>query len=78
LRLSTLGWYQVLQGEAYASVPGRSGTVMAITSAAGIIGGALIWFIGISANQFGLPEAMWMLLAAPICLLIFTPRSKTG
>lgn len=78
LRLSTIGWYQVLQGEAYAAVPGRSGTVMAITSAAGIIGGALIWFIGISANQFGLPTAMWMLLAAPICLLIFTPRSKTG
>src|SRR4030067_1781676 len=28
LRFSTLGWYPVLQGEAYASAPGRSGTVM--------------------------------------------------
>ncbi len=36
VRASTLGWYSVLQGEAYASVPGRSGTVMAVNSAAGL------------------------------------------
>ncbi|HWQ84421.1 MAG TPA: MFS transporter, partial [Anaerolineales bacterium] len=32
---TTLGWYPVLQGEAYAAVPGRSGTVMAVNSLAG-------------------------------------------
>lgn len=78
IRLSTIGWYQVLQGEAYASAPGRSGTVMAITSAAGMVGGVLVWLIGVAANQFGLPWAMWLLLAAPISLLIFVPRLKNG
>ena len=75
VRFSTIGWYQVLQGEAYAAVPGRSGTVMAITSAAGLIGGVIVWIVGIVANQAGLQAAMWLLLAAPVALVIFVPRS---
>jgi len=74
VRFSTIGWYQVLQGEAYAAVPGRSGTVMAITSAAGLIGGVIVWIVGIVANQAGLQAAMWLLLAAPVALVIFVPR----
>ena len=74
VRFSTIGWYPVLQGEAYAAVPGRSGTVMAITSAAGLIGGILVWIIGIVANQAGLSNAMWLLLVAPLALALFVPR----
>jgi len=51
VRLSTIGWYPVMQGEAYAAAPGRSGTVAAINSLAGLFGGAIIWFIGVVANQ---------------------------
>jgi MFS transporter, FSR family, fosmidomycin resistance protein len=76
VRLSTIGWYQVLQGEAYAAVLGRSGTVMAINSAAGLIGGVIVWFIGVVANQAGLPIAMWLLLAGPAALVLFVPRPK--
>jgi FSR family fosmidomycin resistance protein-like MFS transporter len=76
VRLSTLGWYQVLQGEAYAAVPGRSGTVAAVNSAAGLLGGALVWVIGLAADRFGLPSAMWLLLAAPITLVIFVPAAQ--
>lgn len=77
VRLTTMGWYQVLQGEAYAAVPGRSGTVMAITSTAGLLGGALVWLIGLAANQFGLAIALWLLLAGPIALALFVPQAKS-
>jgi FSR family fosmidomycin resistance protein-like MFS transporter len=73
IRLSTLGWYQVLQGEAYAEAPGRSGTVMAINSMLGPISGAMIWFIGWFAGWAGLPSAMWLLLAGPVALVLFVP-----
>jgi FSR family fosmidomycin resistance protein-like MFS transporter len=74
VRLSTIGWYQVLKGEAYASLPERSGSVSAISSLGGLVGGALTWFIGWVAYQAGLPAAMWLMLAAPISLLLFTPK----
>jgi FSR family fosmidomycin resistance protein-like MFS transporter len=74
LRFSTLGWYSVLQGEAYATLPGRSGTVMALNSLAGLLGGALVWLIGWTAGQAGLPKAMWLLLLGPVSLVLFVPR----
>jgi FSR family fosmidomycin resistance protein-like MFS transporter len=76
VRLSTMGWYQVMQGEAYASVPGRSGAVMAVNSLAGLLGGAIIWFVGVAANQAGLATAMWLLLAGPLALVIFVPKPQ--
>jgi FSR family fosmidomycin resistance protein-like MFS transporter len=78
LKLTTLGWYEVLQGEAYASAPGRSGTVMAIGSVVGILGGAIIGLVGWVASEAGLPAAMWMLLAGPVILLLFVPRPQNG
>jgi MFS transporter, FSR family, fosmidomycin resistance protein len=74
VKLSTLGWYEVLQGEAYAALPGRSGTVMALSSVMGLLGGVLVWFIGWFAGQAGLPAAMWLLLAGPVALVLFLPR----
>ena len=74
IRLVTLGWYEVLQGEAFATVPGRSGTVMATNSIMGLLGGGISFFIGWFAAQAGLPAAMWLLLAGPICLVLFVPK----
>jgi hypothetical protein len=74
IRLVTLGWYEVLQGEAYAAAPGRSGTVMAIHSVVGVLGGGIAWLVGWVAAQAGLPVAMWLLLLGPICLVLFVPR----
>ena len=76
IKFSTIGWYQVLQGEAYAALPGKSGTVMAISSAVGLFGGALAYSIGWTADQAGLPVAMWILLIGPVCLAIFVPRAQ--
>lgn len=76
IRLTTTGWYRVLQGEAYSSIPGKSGTVMSISSLAGFAGGALIWLVGWVAGQVGLNAAMWLLLLGPISLLLFVPAER--
>lgn len=76
VRFLTMGWYAVLQGEAYASMPGRSGTVSALSSLAGLGGGVLLWLIGWTAEQASLQTAMWMLLLAPISLVIWLPRAE--
>ena len=78
IKLVTLGWYEVLQGEAFATIPGRSGTVMATNSILGLLGGGISFFIGWVAAQAGLPAAMWILLVGPICLLLFVPKPKPG
>ena len=70
LKLLTLGWYSVLQGEAYAAAPGRSGTVMALNSLGGLIGGIFPWVIGVAAEQIGLRPAMWLLLLGPLSILL--------
>jgi FSR family fosmidomycin resistance protein-like MFS transporter len=75
IKLVSMGWYEVLQGEAFATIPGRSGTVMATNSIMGIFGGGISFFIGWVAAQAGLPAAMWILLLGPISLVLFVPRS---
>ncbi len=75
IKLVTLGWYEVLQGEAFAAIPGRSGTVMAINSVIGVLGGGISFLVGWVAAQAGLPAAMWILLVGPISLVLFVPRS---
>jgi FSR family fosmidomycin resistance protein-like MFS transporter len=76
IKLVTLGWYEVLQGEAFATIPGRSGTVMAINSVIGLLGGGISFFVGWIAAQAGLPAAMWILLIGPVILLVFVPRHR--
>ena len=70
------GWYAILQGRLYTSMPGRSGTVMALGNIVGLIGSLLPFGIGLAADAFGLRSAIWLLLAGPIALLIGLPRHK--
>lgn len=74
IKLATLGWYEVLEGEAFATIPGRSGTVMAINSVIGLLAGAIAFLVGWVAARAGLPAAMWILLAGPVCLVLFVPK----
>lgn len=69
------GWYQVLQGRAYSSIPGRSGTVVAIGSLGGIITSSFPAILGLVAERFGLDWAMALLIIAPVSLLIGLPKS---
>jgi FSR family fosmidomycin resistance protein-like MFS transporter len=75
LGLLNSGWYSVLAGRLYTSLPGQSATVMALSSVFGIAGSLLPLTIGIVAQHFGLDIAMWLLLAGPLSFLIGLPRS---
>jgi FSR family fosmidomycin resistance protein-like MFS transporter len=68
------GWYAILKGRLYSSMPGRSGTVMALDNLTGLVGSLLPFGIGIAADAFGLQAAIWLLLAGPIALLLGLPR----
>jgi FSR family fosmidomycin resistance protein-like MFS transporter len=75
LRLGTLGWYPVLQGEAYATAPGKSGSVLALGTITGVLGSGMAWLVGWVAGEAGLPTAMWLLLLGPVSLALFVPRA---
>jgi FSR family fosmidomycin resistance protein-like MFS transporter len=74
LRITTLGWYAILKAEAYAAVPGRPGAVNALNSFSGVISAALVWLVGLTAQHWGLANAMWLLALAPLALLVFVPK----
>lgn len=70
------GWYAILKGRLYSTLPGQSGTVMALDNVTGLVGGLLPFLIGLTADAFGLHVAIWFLLAGPIALLIGLPRAS--
>lgn len=70
------GWYAILEGRLYAELPGRGGTTLALKSPTDLVGAALPFAIGVTAQRVGLEAAMWLLLAAPIALLTLLPRRR--
>jgi len=74
LGLFNSGWYAILKGNLYSSMPGQSGTVMALSNIVGFFGKFIPFGIGLAAEHFGLGSAMWLLLAGPIALLFGLPR----
>lgn len=70
------GWYSILQGQFYSSMPGQSGTVMALGNVSELVGGLLPLLIGVLAEQLGLGSAMWFLMLGPVALLVGLPRAK--
>ena len=71
------GWYPILQGRLYSSLPGQSASVMAISSVTAPLAQFFPFLIGFLADQFGLHTAMWIPLLGPIALLIGLPRQKS-
>lgn len=68
------GWYAILQGRLYSSLPGQSASIMAIGSVTAPLAKFFPFIIGFLADQFGLQTAMWILILGPIALLIGLPR----
>ncbi|OKH46476.1 MFS transporter [Calothrix sp. HK-06] len=64
------GWYSILKGQLYTAMPGQSGTVMTLDNLFGLVGGFMPLILGLLANQFGLQNIMWLLLVAPLALLM--------
>ena len=71
------GWYPVLQGRLYSSLPGQSASIMAIGSVTAPLAKFFPFLIGFTADRFGLQTAMWILILGPIALLIGLPRYTT-
>jgi FSR family fosmidomycin resistance protein-like MFS transporter len=76
LGLFNAGWYAVLKGRLYTAMPGQSGTVMAVTNVAGLVGSIIPLILGFVAQRYNIEVAMWILLLGPIALLIGIPKQK--
>ncbi len=68
------GWYSILQAQVYTAMPGRSGGVMSVSSAAGMVGSLAPLGVGVLAATVGLQAALWVLLVSPVVLVIGIPR----
>ncbi len=64
------GWYAILKANLYKTMPGQSGSVLALDNVSGMFGKLLPLTIGLAAQAYGLQSAMWLLLAGPIVLLV--------
>jgi MFS transporter, FSR family, fosmidomycin resistance protein len=63
------GWYGIPKGRLYAALPGRGGTAVAVSNVSSAVGWLLPIGVAAAAQRIGLGPAMWLLLAAPLCLL---------
>lgn len=78
VNLFNTGWYSILQGRLYSSLPGQSASVMAIGSVTAPLAKFFPFLIGFLADQFGLQTAMWILLLGPVALLIGLPSRSNN
>ena len=72
--LATAGWYSIPKARLYDALSGQSGAALALGSVTGAIGGTFPLAIGLVAERYGLDTALWLLLVAPVALLVATPR----
>ncbi len=72
------GWYAILKGNLYASMPEKSGTALALNSLSGVVGKIIPFGIGLAAQFFGLQSALWLLLAGPLALLVGLPHTTSN
>jgi FSR family fosmidomycin resistance protein-like MFS transporter len=78
VNLFNTGWYSILQGRLYSSLPGQSASLMAIGAVTTPIAKFFPLAIGFLADQFGLGTAMWLLILGPTALLIGLPRQSAN
>lgn len=72
------GWYSILQGQIYTTLPDHSASAeLTLGNIAGFVGGFIPLIIGMIAERAGLDVAMWVMMLGPIALLIGIPRQKS-
>jgi FSR family fosmidomycin resistance protein-like MFS transporter len=74
LGLFNAGWYSILKAQLYSTMPGQSGTVMAVGNVFGLLGGLIPFGLGLIAERFDLTVTLWLLLLGPVALLIGIPK----
>lgn len=68
------GWYSILKARLYSSMPGKSGTSMAVDNIFGLFASFFPLGLGWIAGRYNLTLAMWLLLAGPLALLAGLPH----
>ena len=74
LGLLNSGWYAIPKAGLYSSLPGRSGAAVAVGGIGGLLGACVPLVLGFVAGSAGLAATMWILLLAPVALLVWVPR----
>jgi FSR family fosmidomycin resistance protein-like MFS transporter len=69
------GWYAVLKGQLYASLPGQSGAVMSISAVFDLATAAIPLTLGLVAGHWGIGMAMALLAVGPVGLAVLVPRA---
>ena len=69
-------WYPLAKGEAYSTLPGRTGTVRAVVSLFNILDVVLPGLVGIVAGRFGILAGISVLGTAPILMLVLLGPKK--
>lgn len=73
LGLLHAGWYALPQGRLFSELPGASGAAYALVNVSAVVGRLTPLLIGMAAERFGLGFALWLLLGAPLALLLLLP-----
>lgn len=77
LGLLNAGWYALPQARLYDTLHGRSGTAVAVGGIGGLAGALVPAGIGLLAGVAGLGTTMWVLLLAPVAILVLVRRDRT-
>jgi len=75
LGLLRAGWYAIPQGRLFTAMAGSSGTAIALSNVSGLIGHLAPLAVGALAERVGLAGAMWLLLLAPVALVLGLPSA---
>jgi MFS transporter, FSR family, fosmidomycin resistance protein len=70
------GWYPISQARLYDALPGRSGTALAVSTVTGTLGALSPLVLALLAGRIGLGAACWLVLLAPLALLVGVPRGR--
>jgi len=70
------GWYALLTARLYDALPGRSGLAVGVGTVAASLGSLIPVALGALAEAAGLRAALWVLLAAPLALVIGLPWKR--
>ena len=71
------GWYSVLKARLYGALHGASGLVLT-AGALFPLNAVLPLGVALLAERWGLETALWLLLAAPLALVLLAPRESSA
>lgn len=74
LALFSAGWYSIVKAQFFGAMRGRSGTAMALSSVFGPIEGLAPAIVGFVAEHAGLGTALWVVMLAPLGLIVLLPH----